>query len=338
MMHKQAGFSGVGLQSAENVQLWNAVNLLQSEITDYKNRLTKLETEVSSLKPAVEESTAQVVGTRSVGQRSKRGRPKRSSVNALSSLSESQPRAQARKPPLCRTQSETKAHIFEKVILNKVEDKEKASHSAATMEQENNEKISNIVTPHTIDNMEINGNNLMMPTFHNQVHQEFTGVQIGGFGLNSSSELKCIDEKVKDLKTGYSILSQPAKGMNNKGASANYMGTIGTGSLAWHSNISSEDRGRHLLNIGSQGFYNNGNVIRQEGKIISGWSFANEEDASEELEDAVVGSAKDENDEEMGDDASSGAEEIAQKQNESAYKMECALGISPKGLPPHKNW
>jgi hypothetical protein len=314
------------LQSTENVQLWNVINLLQSEITDYKNRLVKLEAEVSALKPTVEEATAQVVGFGSSGQPPKRGRPKRSSVNALTSPSESHPRARGKKHPPARAQSESKSHIFEKVILNKVEDKQKASHSTATMEQENIGEISNIVAPHSSGNMEINGNNLMMPAIHNPVHQEFTGVHIGGFGLNSSSELHSSDEKVKKLKTGYSILSQQAKGMNIKGASTIYMGAPGNGSLGWHSNITSEDCGRNLINIGSQGFYNDGNIIRQKGKIIPGWGYVNEEDASEELEDAVVGSAKDEKEEEMEDDASSGAEEIAQKQDEGGYKMDGAVG------------
>ncbi|XP_059439469.1 uncharacterized protein LOC132172054 [Corylus avellana] len=325
-------------QSAENVQLWNVINLLQSEIADYKNRLMKLEAEVSSLKPTVEEANAQVIAFGSAGKPSKRGRSKRPSVNTLTSPSESHPRARGRKHPPAQAQSESKTLIFEKVILNKVEDKQKASHSTATMEQENIEEISNILTPHSSGNMEINGNNLMMPVYHNQVHQQFTGVQIGGFGLNSSSELNSIDEKVKKLKTGYSILSQQAKGMNNKGASTINMGATVNGSLGWHPNITSEDCGRNLINMGSQGFYNDGNIIRQEGKIIPGWGYVNEEDASEELEDAVVGSAKDEKEEEMEDDASSGAEEIAQKQDEGGYKMDGAVGISPKGLPPHSNW
>ena len=326
------------LQSAENVQLWNVINLLQSEIADYKNRLMKLEAEVSSLKPTVEveEANAQVIAFGSAGKPSKRGRSKRPSVNALTSPSESHPRARGRKHPPAQAQSESKTLIFEKVILNKVEDKQKASHSTATMERENIEEISNIVTPHSSGNMEINGNNLTMPAFHNQVHQQFTGVQIGGFGLNSSSELNSIDEKVKKLKSGYSILSQQAKGMNNKGASTIYMGAAGNGSLGWHSNITSEDYGRNLINMASQGFYNDGNIVRQEGKIIPGWGYVNEEDASEELEDAVVGPAKGEKEEEMEDDASSGAEEIAQKQD--GYKMDGAVGISPKGLPPHSNW
>lgn len=282
------------LQSAENVQLWNVINRLQAEIADYKNRLIRLEIEVSSLKPNVGEPIAQVIGTCSAGKPSKRGKPKKRSANAVPSLGESHPRTRARISPPCTTQPESKSHIFEKVILYKVEDKDKASHSAA-MEQENNENISNIVTTHTIDDMDIKISNLMIPAFHNQVHQEFAGVQIGGYGLNSSSEMKIIDGKVQNLKTGNLNLSQQAKEMANKGASK----------------ISSEACGRHSLAID---FHD-----RQEGKIISGWSFANEEDASEELKDAVVGSTKEENEEEMEDDTSS-AEEIAQKPDEGSAK------------------
>lgn len=64
-----------------------------------------------------------------------------------------------------------------------------------------------------------------------------------------------------------------------------------------------------LSNIGSQGFHNS-----QEESIISGLVFSTEEGAFKELEDAVEGPAK----EEMGDDASKGAKENPQKQDESA--------------------
>lgn len=307
-------------QSAENVQLWNTINLLQSEIADYKSRLMKLEAEVSSLKPAVEEPTAQVIGFSSAGQTSKRGRPKRPSVNALTSPTESHPRARGRKNPPSRVQSDCKSHFFERVILDKVEHKQKESHSTATVEKERIQEMSDSVTPHTNGNGEINGNDLMLPAFQDEVHQDFTGVQMGGSGLNCSSELKSTIEKANNLKTDYSVLSQQAKGMNNNGASVIYMGATVNGSLGWPSNITSEDCGRNLINIASEGFYNAGNIIRQEGKIMPGWGYANEEDASEELEDAAVGSAKDEKEEEMGDDASSEAEEIGRKQDEGGYK------------------
>ena len=69
--------------------------------------------------------------------------------------------------------------------------------------------------------------------------------------------------------------------------------------------------------------------------------FVNEEDgASDELDDAWVASAKDENEEEMGDDISSasGAEEIAQTKNMSTYKMVTAVGTYTKDLPQYNNW
>lgn len=323
------------MQSAENVQLWNVINVLQSEISDCKNRLMKLEAEVSSLKPTVEEPTAQGIGIGSAGQPSKRGRPKRPSVNVLTSPRESQTRARGRRPTPYRAQKESRSLIFEKVTFDKVEDKEKES-STATSKQENIVKTSNLAKPQISGNMELNGNGLMMPVFHNQGHQEFNGIQIGEFGLSSSSQLKNIDENFKDLKSGYSILSQQSKRMNNKGASA--MGAAGNGSLRCYSNITPDDFGGNLLNMGSQGFYDSGHVIRQEAKIVPGWGLPNEEDASEELGDAVAGSTKDANKEEMGDDASSGAEGTDLKQDNSAYQMDGAVGISPKALHPRDNW
>ncbi|KAG6645800.1 uncharacterized protein LOC122318058 [Carya illinoinensis] len=314
-------------QSAENVQLWNVINLLQSEIADYKNRLMKLEVAVSSQKPTVEEPTSQVTGSGSARQPLKRGRPKKKLMNALTSPSESNHRAQCTKLPSFRAPSGSKSIIFEKVILRKAEDKEKVPCVSVITEQENIEKVSNIVSPHTIGNSGINGNNQMMPAFQNHVHREFSGVQISGFGLSSSSELKSIDEKVKDLKTDHSILSQQAKGMNNNGASPIYMGATANGSLGFHSYITPDYSGRNLLNIGSQGVHNDCNVTSQEGKIIPGWGFANDEDASEELETAVVGSTKDENEGEMGDDVSSGAEDDVREQDEPTYKMDDSAGI-----------
>lgn len=311
---------------------------MQSEITDYKNRLLRLEAEVSSLKPTVEEPTAQVIRSPITRQPPKRGRPKRPVVlvDTLPSPNESHPRARGRKPALSKVQSETKAHVFEKVILNRVEDKEKTSQSIATTDQGNSEKISSSA-PRTGANMEINGSNLMMSAYHNEVNQEFPRVQIYGTGLSSSPEIKSNDDKPTNSKNAFSILSPQAKEMNNKGSCAAYMGSAANGNLGWPANIISEEAGRSMLNIGSQCFYNNGNVIRQGGKIIPGWSFVNEDDASEELQDAVLGSAKDE-DEDMGDDASSGAEEIAGAKDEGDYDADAALRSSPKGLPPLNNW
>ncbi|KAH7520362.1 uncharacterized protein LOC107424980 [Ziziphus jujuba] len=316
-------------QSAENVQLWNVINDLQSEITDYKNRLSRLEAEVSSLKPTGEEPNALVIRTTLAKQPSKRGRPKRSvpSVDELPSPDESHPRARGRKPVPSKVQSETKALVFEKVILNKVEEKGKTSNATATMEQGNGQKASSIAA-HAGGNMEINGNNLMMPAYHNQIY---------GIGLSSSSEMKSTDDKTGNSRNAHSIISPQTKEMC-KGNSAAYMGSNGNDNLGWPANMTSEESRRNMLSIGSQCFYNNGSIIKQGGKIIPGWSFVNEEDASEELEDAVLGSTKDE-DEDMGDNASSGAEEIAGTKDEGAYNIDVALRTSPKGLlPPHDNW
>ncbi|KAF2295679.1 hypothetical protein GH714_033562 [Hevea brasiliensis] len=190
------------IASAENVQLWIVIGHLQSELADYKSHVTKLESEVSFLKQAMEESTAHVTGTAVSRQVSKRGRPRRSValVDALPSPDGSQPQARGRK-----------ACSLEKVILNKAEHKE----------------------------------------------QETTEVS---HGLN------------------YTIIPEGSE--------------------------------TNDLNKSSQSFNNYGSAIRQGGRVIPGWSFVDEEDAYEELEDAMATSAKDENEEEMEDDATSGGEEI----------------------------
>lgn len=280
------------MQSAENVQLWNVVGHLQSEIADYKSHITKLESEVSSLKQAMEEFTAHVTGTAVSRQTSKRGRPRRSvaSVDALPSPDGSQPRTRGRK-----------ARTFEKVILNKAEDKVKSSNPTA-VPQEEDEKVSNVIT-NSSNNMVINGSNVMVPSFPNQVPQDISQMQMSGVEKN--------DAKTENTNNNFTVMNQQAKGMDHRSVLlASFLGARNNGSLGWPYAIIPEGSGTNDLNTGTQSFYNYGSVIREGGKVIPGWSFVNEEDASEELEDAVATSAKNENEEEMGDDATSGGEEI----------------------------
>lgn len=329
------------LQSVENVQLWSVVNNLQAEVADYKDRLMKVTEEVTSLKQKVEEPAAEVVGTvaAATGQPSKRGRPKRS-VTSVHALCESLPRARGRKAALSKAQPETKSPIVEKVILNKVENKEKAYHSTTSgAQQENNEKISDAVTDVSV-NFGISQSNSMTSTYQAQV-QEYQGIQICGTAFHSASGVKGNAEKDKDCKLAYSGLSQPDKVMNNSmDVSAKYIGSTGNGSLGWLSGIPSQDSTKNVLDATRQNFFPNGCFIQRGGKISHGWNFANEEDASEELEDAVVGLARDENEneEEMGDDTSSGAEEIDGSKDESACALNSATTASPKDLPPLNNW
>ncbi|MBA0618360.1 hypothetical protein Godav_027721 [Gossypium davidsonii] len=110
------------------------------------------------------------------------------------------------------------------------------------------------------------------------------------------------------IETNSSLAQQPKE--NDKGISDTHMGgTIGE-ALAWPASFEN----------------------------LPGWSFVNEEDASDEVEDGVMASSKDENEEEMRDDVSSEAEEIAQTKDESAYKMDSAVGSYPKNLPLYNNW
>lgn len=145
---------------------------------------------------------------------------------------------------------------------------------------------------------------MMKSTLNNQVHQENPRIQI----LDNAD----------DSKTAFSILSEQDKSTNGKGSLVTHTGTTANGSFQnWSSDITPESCGR---NVFTQGFCENGSVIRQGEKHIPGWSFIHEDNASEQLEDAVVGSVKDDNDKEMVDDATSGGEdEIAPEKVECAY-------------------
>ncbi|KAL9378684.1 hypothetical protein Peur_030019 [Populus x canadensis] len=106
--------------SQKHQQLWDA------QITDYKSRIMKLEAEIPPVNQAVEDPIAHVAESAVSRKASKRGRPKKlaASVDAPPSLDKPQLQAQARKSEPCKVQSEARAHIFEEVVLNKVENKE----------------------------------------------------------------------------------------------------------------------------------------------------------------------------------------------------------------------
>ncbi|KAH8503797.1 hypothetical protein H0E87_014879 [Populus deltoides] len=95
---------GCTLKSTENVQLWSVIGLLQSEITDYKSRIMKLEADIPPVKQAVEDPIAHVARSAVSRKASKRGRPKKlaASVDAPPSLDKPQLQAQARKSEPCK--------------------------------------------------------------------------------------------------------------------------------------------------------------------------------------------------------------------------------------------
>ena len=88
----------------------------------------KLEAEIPPVKQAVEDpNIAHVAGSAVCRKASKRGRPKKlaAPVDASTSLDKhDQIQTQARKSEQCKVQPEARAHIFEEVVLNKVENKE----------------------------------------------------------------------------------------------------------------------------------------------------------------------------------------------------------------------
>ncbi|KAK8498947.1 hypothetical protein V6N13_028969 [Hibiscus sabdariffa] len=307
-------------QSMENVQLWRIMGQLQSDIDDCKSRLIKLEAEVSSLKPSADEPSAQVIQTGLSGVASKKGRPKRSVAlaNASASPDGSHPQARGRNHATDKVQPEPRTLVYEKVVLNKVG---KVAQSTSSTRKDNGEKIPFDTTYNSVD-LEVNGSNLPMTAFHNQAQKESPGIQLCGMTTNLSLELKAAADKVDDSKD-----AQQAK--QNTGVSAMHMGGTNGETLTLPASFGTEEPRRNIYN---QSLCENGYVMRQEGKLIPGWSFVNEEDVSDELDDAVMLSAKNEKEEEMGDDVSSGSEEIAQTIEDSV------AGSNPKYQAQCKNW
>ncbi|XP_039032031.1 uncharacterized protein LOC120166949 [Hibiscus syriacus] len=228
-------------QLMENVQLWRIIGQLQSEIADYEGRLIKLEAEVSSLKPSVDEPSVQVVRTGLSGAESKRGRPKRSVAFASASASpdESHPQARGQKPAANKVRSEPRVLVYEKVVLNKVE---KIAQSTSSTGKDNSEKIPFVTTNNSID-LECNASNLPILASHIQAHQASPGIQIFGM-TNSSLEMKEHGDKVDN---SISIASQQAK--QNNGVSARHMGGInGDQTLTVPASFRTEEPRRNIYN------------------------------------------------------------------------------------------
>lgn len=110
--------------------------------------------------------------------------------------------------------------------------------------------------------------------------------QVSGVCFKNESEVE--ENKVRDSKTSY---------VNRK--------------FAWPSNIYPVECGRNLINIISpQSFYSDVNGSGLGRKVgVSEWSFGNGENASLGVENAALESGKDEEDEEVEEDGSSGNED-----------------------------
>ncbi|CAJ1929115.1 unnamed protein product [Sphenostylis stenocarpa] len=302
-------------QTAENVQLWSVINKLRAEVSDYKDQLNKVEEEVSSFKQKAEEPTKQVIGTIPAGATQplrKRGRPKRPMASA-DALYESHLHVGGKKPEIYNSLSrnkspfeKVKSPIFEKVILKKVENTEITTRPTNTMaQQENNVNFLRVVKDVSC-NTQINQINPIKSACQGHFHQEYQGVQPCGSGVNINFG------KDKDLKLAYSERSEPHKVLNNAmGVSVNkYIGNTGNGSIGLSSGRHSLDPAKDVLEVARQSLFHNGIFIQPGGNVPPGWSLsclslANEKEATEDMD----GSAKDEN-EVMGDNTSSAAQEI----------------------------
>ncbi|XP_057978443.1 uncharacterized protein LOC131164914 [Malania oleifera] len=324
-------------QSAENIQLWSAINYLHSELAEYKSRLLKVEAEVLALKPTIEEAAAHGTETAPPGKTSKRRRQRRpaASVHALHSPSESHPQVCGRKSTLSKIQTSLN---FEKKSLNNVENKGNIGNLTSTIQKEKDEKMARTMTTSSV-NVAINGNDMVPTAFPNQ-RQDNPVVEMSTTDFNLDSKTKHNNGKAEDSKAA----SQQIKAVWPDGALTTYIGDSYGRSIVWPSNISSEDCTTNTVHMRPQPLYNNDGVVGQGGKVVHSWNFGNKEYASEDLEDAVVGSAKEEDEEEeeeeeeIGDDASSAAEEIEGSKDEAVSMIDASEGTSTRGLPHSNSW
>ncbi|XP_047151658.1 uncharacterized protein LOC124823496 isoform X1 [Vigna umbellata] len=281
-------------EKAENVELRRVAHKLRAKVSGYKDKLKKLQVEVSSFKQKAELTFKQVIGTVPAGTTQplkKRGRPNRSLASA-DALNESYLLTGGKRPSMCNSLSQNKSPfekvkpIFEKVILKKVENKEITNRFATTMaQQENNVNILNTVKDGSC-NTQINQTYPIKSACQGHVHQESEGVLI------CESRVHVNFGKDKDLR--------PSEVLNHdkSASSKKYIGNTGL-----NSGKHLEDNVKDVLD---------GIFIQQGQNITPGWSLrlAEEEDVSEYIE----GSAKDE-DEVTGNDTSSAAEEIGVTKN-----------------------
>ncbi|OIV94672.1 hypothetical protein TanjilG_25896 [Lupinus angustifolius] len=303
-------------QSVENVQLRSMVDKLQAEVSDYKDRLVKLEEEVSSLKQDYKNqimkleqvsSLKQIVETpkaaeviqtipAGTGQPPKRGRG-RGRPKRLASMEESHepsPQSRGRKPALNPFQLDSNSPIFEKVVLKRVENKDIPNHPTTRIaQQENSGKILNGVS------------NSAKSTYQGRINQEYQGIKMSGSGAiiccASGVKINFERDKDKDMKMVYSQQSQPSKVLGIcTSVSTKYIGNTSNGNHG----LTSIDSARDVLDAANQSLFHNGSLVEQREKISPGLNSANEEDDSVEMEDAIVGSSKDENEEGMIDDTS----------------------------------
>ncbi|CAK9184102.1 unnamed protein product [Ilex paraguariensis] len=229
-------------QFAENVALWVATGRLQAELADYRSRFTKLEADVLSLKPTVDEPVAQSIGDSLVGaQISKRKRTKSpiSTENALPLLDKSPTRGHGPKLPPFDAQCKTKELNNQKVSPKKVEGK-------ATIQQTNDGKRYDTLPSYT-GSADFTGDS---PSFHTPVFP-IPPHHVKGNDTKSAASTSMGTRMTSD------------------------------GNLVWPSKIPTEDAGRDLTDVSVQCLYSDTNVVGQGSKIVFGRRFSNKADTSQ---------------------------------------------------------
>eukprot|EP01018_Ginkgo_biloba_P002000 Gb_34768 [translate_table: standard] len=357
-------------QSMENVQLWGALARAEADIAAYRGRLMKLEADLFAMKTHHDAAVDGSAGATNAPQTARKGRNKKATIittSALNSADNIQHRSRGRKITACKMAVEGKEkHDSEKEKETKAEEKDKVSTPVPVgptnlaAPEEEQEKVPPMFPNGSDFELDKNKSRLTSDfqttvichshVFPNDADNlQYSSInQIGTFGtpLPVAERKENGNEHAMDRKGSF---VGPTQNLNNfienkasesgEEGSASYRGANNRVN-GWSSAAPSGDGVRNMmLDTRLHTFYDHGNVMRSDtmrgAKILSPWGYVGE-DASEEQDD-VVPSGKEEEDEEMDEDADSALDEVRRPKVEGILRLESASGIS-KGLTQMNRW
>ncbi|GLJ30539.1 hypothetical protein SUGI_0604570 [Cryptomeria japonica] len=355
-------------QSMENVQLWSALARAESEIAAYRGRLMKLESDLFAVKAhhdaAVEGSP--VVNT--VPQNARKGRNKRATVVTTSALPSSdnvQPRSRGRKVAAYKMVIEEKEKNDGDEKESKLEEKEKINAPVTVAPQsipapeEEREKVAPVLINANDFELEKNKSRLSsdFPTAvicpnhvfssdtDNLQYNTINQMSTFGTSLPLTGRKENGNEHPTERKSPLVGSTQNLNFMESKASESGEDGSASYRSVnnrvnGWPAPPPAGDSVRNMMLEGRMHtFYDHGTTMRSDqvrsGKLLSPWGYVCE-DASEEQDD-VVPSGKEEDDEEMDEDADSALDEVRRQKGENILRLDSTSGI-PKSLTPMNRW
>lgn len=354
----------------ENVQLWGALARAESEIAAYRARLMKLESDFFAMKAHHDAAVDGSAVANTAPQTTRKGRNKRAAVtsSALPSSDNVQPRARGRKATACKTSThEEKERNDGEEKESKPEEKEKVNTPLSMVmpsipaPEEEQEKVVPVFTNGNDFDLDKNKSRLSsnFPTgvmCHNHVFSNDTDNlqyntinQINTFGTSLTVKERKENgiEHAAEKKTpligstqNLNFIESKASESGEEGSASFRCVNINNRVNGWPVAPPAGDGVRNLMLEGRMHtFYEHGNATRSDpmraGKILSPWGYVCD-DASEEQDD-VVPSGKEEEDEEMDEDADSALDEARRQKGESILRLDSTSGLS-KGLTSVNRW